>query len=54
MRGAPQVEFSATMRKIRARTSLLTPCVLLLAWLLRPTSNTNETQPDASSPRFSE
>src|SRR5215472_17032732 len=25
MRGAPQVGFSATMRKIRARTSLLTP-----------------------------
>src|SRR5713101_9448047 len=24
MRGAPQVEFSATIRKIRARTSLLT------------------------------
>src|SRR5208283_6095201 len=36
MRGAPQVGFSATMRKIKARTSLLTP-------FLPPTRLTLET-----------
>ena len=36
MRGAPQVGFSATMRKIRTRTSLLTRLPLPLAWLWKP------------------